>query len=119
MKSAMGVLVAVGALAAVVPVAAQKDMTMKGTISDSKCNAKHMAAEHDGKKVTDAECTEMCIKGGAHYVFVADGKVYQISNRNQHSKTIASHAGKEVELTGTVTGDTIMAKTITAPKAAK
>ena len=112
MRSALGVIVVIGAFA-VVPAAALKDQTWKGAISDSKCNGKHPAGEHDGKKMTDADCTAACIKKGAKYVFVSDGKVYKIAN--QKSKTIASHAGQQVELTGTMQGDTITAKTIKTP----
>ena len=46
-------------------------------------------------------------------MFVADGKVYQLEN--QSSKTIAAHAGHQVELTGTLKGDTINATKITMP----
>ena len=113
MRSALVVLVVVGMFASV-PVAAQTEQTWKGAISDSNCNGKHMSDEHDGKKMTEADCTAACIKKGASYVFVADdGKVYKIAN--QKSKTIASHAGQKFELTGTIEGDTITAKTITAP----
>jgi len=112
MRSTLGVIVVVGVLA-VVQVAAQSGQTWKGTISDSNCNDKHMSGEHDGKKMTDADCTAACIRKGAKYVFVSDGKVYKIAN--QKSKTIASHAGQQVELTGTMAGDTITVKTITAP----
>lgn len=111
MRSTLGVLVVVGVLA-VVPVAAQGVQTWKGTISDSNCNDKHMSGEHDGKKMTDADCVAACIRKGAKYVFVSDGKVYKIAN--QKSKTIASHAGQQVELTGTMAGDTITVKTMTA-----
>jgi hypothetical protein len=114
MKSVLSGVVIIAALAAL-PAAAQKEQTWKGVVSDSKCNGKHAAAEHDGKKMSDAECSAMCIKGGAHYVFVSAGKVYEISNRNQHSKTLASHAGQEVDLTGTLEGNTITARTITTP----
>ena len=55
----------------------------------------------------------MCLTKGAKYVFVSDGKVYQLAN--QKSRTIASHAGQQVELIGTIEGDTITAKTIKAP----
>jgi hypothetical protein len=48
---------------------------------------------------------------------VSEGKVYQLANQN--SKTIASHAGQEVKLTGEMKGDTITAKTMTAAKPAK
>lgn len=110
MRSALVVLVVVGVFASV-PVAAQTEQTWKGAISDSNCNGKHMTGEHDGKKMTEADCTAACIRKGASYVFVTDdGKVYKIAN--QKSKTIASHAGQQVELTGTMEGDSITAKTI-------
>jgi len=112
MRSALGVIVVIGAFA-VVPAAAQKDQTWKGAISDSKCNGKHPPGEHDGKGMTDAECTKVCMNKGAKYVFVSEGKVYQLSN--QKSRTIISHAGQQVELIGTIEGDTITAKTIKTP----
>ena len=114
MKATYGaVLVIVGL--AVVPATAQKEQTWKGAISDSNCNGKHAAGEHDGKKMTDTECTNVCIKKGAKYVFVSDGKVYALVN--QSSKTIAAHAGHQVELTGTMKGDAINATKITMPAA--
>ena len=109
MRSALGVLVVVGVFA-VLPVAARAEQTWKGAISDSNCNGKHQAGEHDGKKTTDTDCTAVCIKKGAKYVFVSDGNVFRIAN--QKSKAIARHAGQQVELTGTLDGDTITAKTI-------
>ena len=84
---------------AIAPLSAQKEETWKGTISDSNCNGKHPEGEHDGKKMTEADCTAVCVKKGAKYVFVSDGKIYKLAN--QTSKTIASHAGQQVELTGT------------------
>ena len=65
--------------------------------------------------MTDADCTAVCVKKGAKYVFVSDGKVYQIANQN--SKQIATHAGHEVELTGTMKGDSITASTLKMPAA--
>jgi hypothetical protein len=59
----------------------------------------------------------VCVKGGAKYVFVSEGKVYQLAN--QSSKTIASHAGQEVKLTGEMKGDTIRASKMTAAKSEK
>ena len=114
MRRAFGALVVIGALAAVpVAIRAQAEQTWKGAISDSNCNGKHPAGEHDGKKMTDADCTGVCVKKGAKYVFVSEGKVYQLAN--QSSKTIATHAGQQVELTGTMKGDTITATKITMP----
>jgi hypothetical protein len=115
MRRAFGALVVIGALAAVpVAIKAQAEQTWKGAISDSKCNAKHPAGEHDGKKMTEADCTAVCVKKGAKYVFVSEGKVYQLAN--QTSKTIAAHAGQQVELTGTIKGDTITAKQMKSTK---
>jgi hypothetical protein len=109
----LGALVVVGALAAA-PLAAQKQDTWTGVISDSNCNGKHAADEHGGKKTTDADCTIACVKKGAKYVFVSDGKIFKLAN--QSSKQIAAHAGQRVELTGTMSGDTITAKTMKATK---
>jgi hypothetical protein len=113
MRKLIGMIVALGVVVSVT-VAAQKpsEQTWTGKISDSRCNDKHQAGEHEGKKMTDADCTRMCIKEGAKYVFVSEGKVYQLAN--QSSKTIASHAGQEVQLTGEMKGDTITATKITA-----
>jgi hypothetical protein len=113
MSRLVGMIAALG-LVVSAPMAAQgRDQTWTGKISDSNCKEKHQAGEHDGKKVTDADCTQMCVKKGAKYVFVAsDGKVYQLAN--QHSKTVASHAGQEVQLTGELKGDTITAKKMVA-----
>jgi hypothetical protein len=108
------------ALAVVVSVSAataQKtpEQTWKGKISDSNCKEKHAGGEHEGKKVTDTDCTNMCVKKGAKYTFVSGGKVYQIENQN--SKQIAAHAGHEVELTGSMKGDVITATEIKMPAA--
>ena len=115
MKSVVGMVVALAVVVSV-SASAQKtpDQTWKGKISDSNCKDKHPAGEHEGKKMTDADCTGVCVKKGAKYVFVSEGKVYQLAN--QSSKQIASHAGQQVELTGTLKGDTITAKQMKAAK---
>lgn len=92
-------------------VAADKSWT--GKISDSKCGAKHMAGgEHDAK-MSDADCTKACIKGGAQYVFVHDGKVLSISN--QDFAGLEMHAGHTVKLSGEMTGDSIKVSNIAMP----
>lgn len=78
--------------------------TWTGKISDSMCGAKHMDGEH-GMKVSDQQCTEMCVKKGAKYVFVSDGKVFTIAN--QHFKGLARQADAMVKLTGELKGDTV------------
>ena len=81
------------------------DQTWSGTISDSKCGAMHPTGEHNGKTMTARQCTQACIKGGAKYVFVSDGKVYNISNQN--AAGLAKYAGEDVKLTGEMSGDTV------------
>ncbi|HEX5475042.1 MAG TPA: hypothetical protein VFX12_10310 [Vicinamibacterales bacterium] len=88
--------------------------TWTGTISDSMCGAKHGAGEH-AKKMTDRECTEACVTQGAKYVFVTDGKVYQIDN--QDFAGLKVHAGHKVALTGDMKDDTITVSKIAMPKA--
>ena len=92
------------------------DQTWTGKISDSKCGAKHATAEH-GKKMTDRECTEACVKGGAKYVFASKGKVYQITN--QDNAELAMHAGHTVQLTGEMKGDSVTVSKIQMPKGSK
>jgi hypothetical protein len=116
MRSVIGLIVALG-VAGAVSASAQApkpgEQTWKGKISDSMCKETHPGGEHEGKKMTDADCVGVCVKKGAKYVFVSEGKVYQLAN--QSSKQIASHAGHAVELTGVMKGDTITASQIKMP----
>ncbi len=87
--------------------------TMTGIISDSMCGLSHKAMiEHAGGKLTDAQCTEACVKNGAKYVFASRGKVYTIAN--QDAKDLAANAGKRVRVTGDLQGTTITVDTIAA-----
>ena len=96
MKGVVGIIVALGVAVSVQAYSqTMPDQTWKGKMSDSNCKEKHPAGEHEGKKMTDADCTTVCIKKGAKSVFVSDGKVYQLAN--QTSKRIATHAGHEVD----------------------
>jgi hypothetical protein len=105
MKSILGGLCCAGLLAAFASFASAATMTMTGMISDSMCGASHakMTAGHPG--MTDKACAQGCVKAGAKYVFVSDGKVYQIANQNQAD--LAKQAGDAVSLTGDVKGETI------------
>lgn len=97
----------VGLLVGSSSVAFAADQTWTGQISDSMCGASHakMIASHPGAKMTDAECAAACIKAGAKYVFVMNGKVYDISNQNFADLT--NDAGRTVRLTGEMNGQTI------------
>lgn len=118
MRNIIGTIVALAVLGSI-PASAQgaREQKWTGRISDSMCKEKHPAGEHEGKKMTDATCTDVCVKKGAKYVFVSEGKVYQLTN--QSSKTIASHVGQDVLLVGELKGDTIAASRMTAAKPAK
>jgi hypothetical protein len=89
--------------------------TWTGKISDSMCGAKHPAGEHDGKKMSDRDCTEACVKDhGGKYVFVSKDKVYKIDN--QTFAGLKTHAGHDVVLSGDMKGDTITVTKIDMPK---
>jgi len=90
------------------------EQTWQGKISDSKCGTTHKAMEHGGKKLNDHDCTVACVKGGAKYVFVSKGKVFDIEN--QDLAGLEEHAGHSVKLTGDLQADK---KTIKASKIAK
>ena len=89
------------------------DQTWTGAISDKMCSTDHKKM---GGKLPDRECTLACAKGGAPYVLVADGKVYQLTNRDTDLQT---HAGHTVNLTGELKGETIRVSKIEMPKEPK
>lgn len=89
--------------------------TWTGKISDSHCGAVHKPM--GDTKMSDRECTEMCVKGDGKYVFVSKGKVYQIEN--QKDPALATHAGHTVLLTGEMKGDTVTVAKIEMPKTEK
>lgn len=83
--------------------------TWTGQISDSMCGANHAGMGDMGKNPKD--CTAACVKGGAKYVFVANGKAFEIAN--QGFGDLTKHAGQTVKLTGDLGSD---GKTITVSK---
>ena len=87
------------------------DQTWTGKIGDSTCGAAHKsAAEHGGKKMSDRDCTLACVQHGGKYIFVSEGKVYNIEN--QELADLKNHAGHTVKITGEMTGDTIKVKKV-------
>ena len=95
-------------------VAFAADQTWTGQISDSMCGASHagMTSSHPG--MTDRDCALACVKGGGKFVFVSDGKVYNVAN--QKLAALTEHAGETVTLTGNVEGDTITVSKVTPKK---
>ncbi len=83
----------------------------KGVISDTNCGAKHATASDEA-----AACIAKCVSGGAKYTLVSHGKVYQLDPQD---KVSADLAGKNVKVTGTMSGDTITVTSVEAAPAAK
>jgi hypothetical protein len=81
------------------------EQTWTGKISDSICGVKHEEAAEGQGKMPDRDCTQACVRGGSLYVFVSDGKVYQIPD--QKNPDLATHAGHTVKLTGEMKGNSI------------
>jgi len=84
-------------------VSSAADKTLTGKISDSMCGASHAGMAHGGKKSSDRDCTEACVKDGSKYVVVSQGKVYEV--QNQDFAGLKEHAGHNVKVTGEVGAD--------------
>ena len=97
-----------------VSAASAADKTWTGKISDSMCSASHKSmAVHGKTKMSDRDCTLDCVKHGGKYVFVSQGKVYEIPN--QGFNDLEKHAGHTVKLSGEMTGNTIAVSKIEMP----
>ncbi len=94
------------ALSAVPTMAATTTLT--GLITDDMCGAKHMMP---GK--SDAECIRACVKAGAKFAVLADGKVYHLAGTTSEVNTLA---GKKASVKGELKGDTMTVSSITAAK---
>jgi hypothetical protein len=102
MKKALFCLIGSALFVAAQPLAAE---TWKGTISDASCAAKHSAEKHGDASMKHEACVKKCVDGGAAYVFLTGDKVLKISN--QDFADLKANAGKEVNLTGDLTGETV------------
>jgi len=81
-------------------------MTLKGTVSDAMCGAKHPVADGSG-------CTKDCVKKGSDYALVTgDGKVYTLKADPSAKAELDKLAGKMADVTGDVDGTTVMVKTV-------
>lgn len=70
----------------------------KGTISDAMCGGKHVNATKD-----DMACAQKCVLGGEKAVLIVGDKTYKIENQD----AVKAHIGHKVNVSGTLTGDTI------------
>ena len=89
------------------------ERTWTGAISDKMCGADHKKM---GGKLSDADCTLACTKGGTPYVLVADGKTYELAG---HAGDLKTHAGHMVTLMGELKGDVIRVSKVEMTKPGK
>ena len=77
-------------------------MTIKGTVADAMCGAKHMMP------ADAAKCTRECVKKGSDYALItSDGKVYTLKADEAAKMKLDAHAGKTAEVRGDVNGTTL------------
>lgn len=101
-------LSALAALALIAgPVALAQTTTLKGTVSDQMCGAKHMM---DGGA---AKCTRECVKQGSPYALVVGNKVYTLKG---HSAELDKLAGQTAIVQGTVSGTTVNVSSVAPGK---
>jgi hypothetical protein len=75
-----------------------REETLEGYVSDAHCGAFHVAADEHGPPETERECTLRCVRGGAAYVIVANGRVYKVANQDHPDLPV--HAGQMVRVNG-------------------
>lgn len=94
------------------PVSLQaKTVKLTGQVSDTMCGAKHEMAG------SPAKCTRGCVKMGSGYALVVGGKVYKLAGASKAAtKTLWDQAGKNVTISGDLSGDTVTVKSVSAAK---
>jgi hypothetical protein len=107
MKNILMMLVAASVLLVSAAFAAPKTLT--GTLTDTMCaKGKHMMP---GK--SDAECIRACVKSGAKWALLSEGKVYVV---NGDATKFNALAGKRVTVAGEVNGTDIAVTQIAEAK---
>ncbi len=81
-----------------------------GVVSGTTCGAKMSRAS-----AKTAACLKKCVAGGASYVLVSRGKVYQIASQDK----FAAFGGMRVRVHGSLSGNTITADSVTQVKSRK
>ena len=106
MKKTFASLLMITALCVIPAMAATTTVT--GVITDDMCGSKHMMA---GKP--DAVCVRACVKAGAHFALMADGKMYVLAGKDSNLDALA---GKKVAVTGELKGSTLTVSSVAAAK---
>jgi hypothetical protein len=82
-----------------------QNKTWTGTVSDEHCGAKHAKASAAAEG-----CVEKCVSGGAKYVLISHGKVYQVDDQDKFKGL----GGKSVKVTGSLSDSTITVADVSA-----
>jgi hypothetical protein len=108
----MATAVLCAGLAIVPSLAAGSTQTFTGKVSDAMCGAKHSEGG-----IAPADCVRACVQKGANYALVVGDKVYTLSTSDQAAlNELNTLAWEQAKVTGTVNGDTISVKSVTAAK---
>ena len=108
----MATAVLCAGLAIVPSLAAGSTQTFTGKVSDAMCGAKHSEGG-----IAPADCVRACVQKGANYALVVGDKVYSLSTSDQAAlNELNTLAWEQAKVTGTVNGDTISVKSVTAAK---
>jgi cellobiose phosphorylase len=92
------------------------ETTWLGDLMTTACVGAHTSKFHSNAQGAH-DCAQDCIKEGAKYVFVSDGRIYQIVN--QKNGALKSHVGHTVKVMGDLKGDAISVSKIEAASEAK
>ena len=104
MFASLMILIAMGVLPAMAA-----PTTLTGVITDDMCGSgKHMMP---GK--TEAVCTRECVKHGAKFAVVSNGKTYVLAGK---ATEVSALAGKKATLSGDLNGDTLTVNSVAAAK---
>src|SRR5277367_3768406 len=96
-------------LAVIPALAAGKNQTLTGEVSDAMCGVKH---EMPGKA---SDCTRACVKHGSKYALVVGDKVYTLETSDKAAlDKLNDLAGAKAKVTGDVDGTTITVKSVAA-----
>lgn len=106
MKKLFSCLMIFTALCAIPAIASATTLT--GVITDDMCGNKHMMP---GK--SDAECVRACVRAGAKFALMANGKLYLLAGKTSEVNALA---GKKATVSGELKGNTFTVSSITAAK---
>jgi hypothetical protein len=82
--------------------------TLTGVVSDSMCGKKH-----EMKNMTAAQCTRMCVKGGASFALVVGDKVVDLRG---DSAELNKYAAQKVTVRGTMHGKDLLVESVKPAK---